>query len=109
MFDLSKIFDLKSKKFVLPDTLLKSKNYCTGIKSFFKSDILSYEVLNKIYFNFSCISKGTLTWKRMPTAKRVRLTVPVALAIFISLAIAIAMTIRNTGVYGKLSMFAAEM
>ena len=28
MFDLSKIFDL-SKKFALPDTLLKSKNYCT--------------------------------------------------------------------------------
>ena len=27
MFDFSKIFDL-SKKFVLPDTLLKSKNYC---------------------------------------------------------------------------------
>ena len=29
MFDLSKIFDL-SKKFALPETLLKSKNYCTG-------------------------------------------------------------------------------
>ena len=29
MFDLSKIFDL-SKKFALPDTLLKSKNYCTN-------------------------------------------------------------------------------
>jgi hypothetical protein len=28
MFDLSKIFDL-SKKFAPPDTLLKSKNYCT--------------------------------------------------------------------------------
>ena len=28
MFDLSKIFDL-SKKFALPDTFLKSKNYCT--------------------------------------------------------------------------------
>ena len=27
MFDLSKIFNL-SKKFALPDTLLKSKNYC---------------------------------------------------------------------------------
>ena len=28
MFDLSKIFDL-SKKFALPDTLIKSKNYCS--------------------------------------------------------------------------------
>ena len=28
MFDLSKIFDL-SKKFALPDTFHKSKNYCT--------------------------------------------------------------------------------
>ena len=27
MFDLSKIFDF-SKKFALPDTFLKSKNYC---------------------------------------------------------------------------------
>ena len=27
MFDLSKIFDLLSKKFALPDTLLRSKNY----------------------------------------------------------------------------------
>jgi hypothetical protein len=27
MFDLSKIFDL-SKKFAVPDTLHKSKNYC---------------------------------------------------------------------------------
>ena len=30
MFDLSKICDL-SKKFALPDTLLKSKNYCIHI------------------------------------------------------------------------------
>ena len=30
MFDLSKIFNL-SKKFAPPDTLLKSKNYCTDI------------------------------------------------------------------------------
>jgi hypothetical protein len=29
MFDLSKIFDL-SKKVALPDTLLKSKNYCSN-------------------------------------------------------------------------------
>ena len=28
MFDLSKIFDL-SKNFALPNTMLKSKNYCT--------------------------------------------------------------------------------
>ena len=28
MFDLSKIFDLS--KFALPDTFLKSKNYCTA-------------------------------------------------------------------------------
>ena len=28
MFVLSKIFDLSSKKFALPDTFLKSKNYC---------------------------------------------------------------------------------
>ena len=31
MFDLSKIFDL-SKKFALPDTFLKSKNYCIIFK-----------------------------------------------------------------------------
>ena len=28
MFDLSKIFDL-SKRFALPDNVIKSKNYCT--------------------------------------------------------------------------------
>ena len=32
MFDLSKFFDL-SKKYVLPATLLKSKNYCTTLQS----------------------------------------------------------------------------
>ena len=45
MFDLSKIFDL-SKKFTLPDTLLKSKNYCTGNQNLL---ILNVSTFNQLF------------------------------------------------------------
>ena len=44
----------------------------------------------------------------MPASKRVKIPAPVALAILLSLAIVAAMTINNN-VYGKLSMFEAQM
>ena len=45
MFDLSKIFDF-SKKFTLPDALLKSKNYCTRLLKYF---VLQHSVIKPKY------------------------------------------------------------
>ena len=52
MFDFSKIFDF-SKKFALPDTFFKSKNYCT-----YKYNLLNSTDLKACFFN--AVRKGGL-------------------------------------------------
>ena len=52
MFDLSKIFDL-SKKFALPDTFLKSKNYCTRQGKLRRDEYVA--VLSVFIYLASCV------------------------------------------------------
>ena len=61
MFDLSKILDL-SKKFTLPGTLLKTKNYCTNnqnllilIQNSRQAQMKTYDLLKTFKCNFTCV------------------------------------------------------